>query len=193
MTREKERARLDVRPGKMTVGNADELIYLEATIEMRNIGANRAFIGNNYGKIILKDTEVPFEKWEDDINPLHLPDNFLDPSVSPIGIRFHFFLTETGIDIQGLAEALEQRRKSLHLSGFIEYETLGLRWRREFGYDWIAIGPRSMIAMFGGADPVEEPASRTAAERIAHGYWSPHRDRDRPEYPIGKDEPYNPN
>jgi len=194
LTREKERARLDVKYGEHLLIQCDgnDLRHLAGTIRLRNIGANRAFIRRTYGKFMVKDVEAAFEEWEDDYAPLTLPDRFLDPDEPSIVVFVYLVPDER--DIKAFAENLEKSRKSLHLFGFIEYETLGLHWRKDFGYDWnLVINSPLNEAGLGGISPLNYSATQTPIERISYGYWLSNQDWDKPEYPIGKDQPQNTN
>ncbi|MGB8481518.1 MAG: hypothetical protein WCE63_22160 [Acidobacteriaceae bacterium] len=66
-------------------------------------------------------------------------------------------------------------RGIVRLYGFIEYETLGFRFRKDFGYRWHAYGKLARLQ-----------SEQTDAERIALGYWAVDPERDKPEYMLGR-------
>jgi len=187
LAREKERARLDLDAQRVSMEIESEgttLRHLIATLKMRNIGASRAFIRRSHGVLITKAPDAGLEESGD--VPLSLPDHFLDPSTSAIEVPVYLFPHET--DIQSFAESLEQSKCSLYLFGFIEYETLGLHWRREFEYEWLSLALSPLGALMG----MDDPPDQSPKDRILYGYWSPSQ-RDRPEYPISSEQPKNQN
>ncbi|HTB97138.1 MAG TPA: hypothetical protein VK716_09040 [Terracidiphilus sp.] len=195
LTKEKERARLDVNvkgvgaSGLTVKSDGNDLRHLIASVLLRNIGANRAFMGRTYGKMIVRDAGADFGEWQDEYGPLTLPENFLDPNLTPI--EFSLFLFPDDRDIQAFVKDLEASRKSLHFFGFIEYETLGLHWRKDFGYDWQLVGSSPFAGtaeMLGGMDPIGYAGTHTPKERIQYGYWYPNESMNKPEYPISREQ-----
>ncbi|MGA2992689.1 MAG: hypothetical protein ABSD88_19645 [Candidatus Korobacteraceae bacterium] len=184
LTREKERARLDVDARHTTLDvevAGDDLVHLIATVSVRNIGASRAFIGCTSGTMITKLRNETLGG-DDDYSPLDLPEQFFDPDKDAVPIKVYCFPTATA---KTFAECLEDGTYTLHFFGFIEYETLGFWRRKEFGYDW-EILERGLGGMLGLSDPYPN-SPRPAKDRIAYGYWKPNEDKDRPEYPISGD------
>jgi len=163
----KERARLDVdaRLTQLTAeSEGDELRHLIATLKVRIIGTSRAHIRRTHGDLITKlPDEAPREP---DYYRLDLPDQFLDPSDEAIPVKIYFF--PDSITIQAFAEHLEQAKFSLHLFGFIEYESLGLCWRRDFGYDWM---PVSHHSPFDDGEEIEVIDNSEMPEKHRIGIW----------------------
>ena len=194
LMREKERARLDVdvnRGGPIIESEGSDLRHPIATLKVRNIGASRAFIRRTSGVLITKAPDATLEEPEDDYSPLSLPDHFLDPDVPPIEVPI-YLIPDNNMEIQTFAKHLEESKISLHLFGFIEYETLGLRWRKDFGYDWTLVDSRSPLGVpIEWMDFADYPVSQTPKERIIYGYWFPNEERNKPEYPVS-DQPQNP-
>jgi len=195
LMREKERARLElnVHPTDLDVEVAgDDLVHLIATVSVRNIGASKAFIGRTSGTLITRLRNEALEN-SDDYSPLDFPEQVIAPDQLPVPIRVYCFPTTTA---RTFAECLEEGTFSLHFFGFIEYQTLGLRWRKDFGYDWMCVERGSGLSgLYGLSDPYPN-SPRPAKDRITYGIWHPNEERDKPEYPISgeqESEDKNPN
>ncbi len=180
LMKEKERARFDIDVGPIKVMEDDAGPFgwkLTATIKLRNIGASRAYIVQTAGNLAVMECDETSLPELDGLDFLSLPDGFLDPNAVPIEIdRWFFSLGSAGIE--EFADDLLDAKKSIHLYGYIEYETLGFRWQKDFRFHWMTFGNLSALAIFGPSrvDP------ESAARRIAGGYWQP--DPEAREHPI---------
>ncbi|HEY5330804.1 MAG TPA: hypothetical protein VIJ79_13025 [Acidobacteriaceae bacterium] len=181
LMKEKERARLEVTPGTITVTDMTtemfEFFHLNATLRIRNIGATRAYITRGEMRFILVDraSELP-----DDLYSMTLPDQFFDPSIDRTDITAHFF-PDDKVTMKMVADAI-QGIQTAHLYGVIEYETLGGKWRREFSYRWDIFMSGLGLGYLGISS-----MPQTDADRIEGGYWTP-TERDKSEYPISKED-----
>lgn len=196
MMKEQGRARLDLDVGRTLKVEVDgeDLTQVLATLSVRNIGASRAFVKRTSVALTtkLRDEELP--RGYADYSPLELPEQFVDPdkpadSIGVILFPSVFTTTET------FANDLEHGDFSLHLLGLIEYETLGFRWTKPFGYDWKIVDRRSVRASLHKLSDPYPNTPRPARDRIVYGFWEPNEERNIPEYPTPDDEgkPQNPN
>ncbi len=181
LTMNERRARIgtDVENTLIVESEGIDLRHLIAILKVRNTGASRAYIRRTNGRLITRlPGEVPREY---EYYGLGLPDQFLDPNLEPTPVKIYMF--PDSITIRAFAESLEQAKFSLHLTGFIEYETLGMCWRRDFGYDWM---PTSHSSPFDDGYEIEviDNSSMSDKIRVGYGYWQPNEEQNKPEYPI---------
>ena len=171
MMKDKERARIEI---KTTDGLNLERIgegfwHLKATIRIRNLGATRAYIRHGAGELFVaksgEETEPQLDTW----NSLGLEEDFIDAfsaNVSPVLRSFYFFGPD-GENLADYAAGVYEGRFATRLYGVIEYETLGLRFRRSFGYTWLGNeNPENFGAAITGATPAENDE-----ERVSYGFW----------------------
>jgi len=94
LTKEKERARLDVKGGVLSVENipventAEEYWHLKAIMRARNIGASRAFIIQSSSQFLVKPRDDETYPEPSAFNQLPFADSFLDPSDSFVDLVF---------------------------------------------------------------------------------------------------------
>jgi hypothetical protein len=185
----KERARLDlnVERNDLEVEVAGEhILHLTSTLSIRNVGESKAFVGVLRGILATNLSNQPLE--DVGVAMLDLPDRVLEPNKPPIAGKAYCFPEPTALTF---AECLENGTYSLHFVGFIEYETMGLWWRKEFGYDWKILNRDSGLGgLYGLSDPYPN-SPRPARDRIAYGYWSPNEEKEKPEYPISEPQREN--
>jgi len=185
--REKERARLDIgiQSAELSAECAgSDIVHLIATLTVRNIGASRAFIRRTSGTLTTKTPDEPLAEPEN-CSPLDLPDKFIDPNQPIVSVKVYLFPSD--ISAQAFADRLEQEDFSVHFFGFIEYETLGLLWRKEFGYDWKVVDRHSSLGAMLGLSDRYPNSPRSAKDRITYGHWMANEMKDKPEYPISSD------
>lgn len=183
----KERARLDIDAGRVEV-SADDGPFgwdIRTSLKFRNIGSNRAYGIHGQATLTIRNASFPLDDldWPDG---LYLPFNYLDPISSPDEI-IRSCSPESGATVESLADDLLESRKSIHLYGFIEYESLGIWWRKEFGWKWKTYGQLSYLVV--ATSPI--PGSHEG--RITSGYWQPDPEKDKPEYATERDQPQKPN
>jgi hypothetical protein len=182
MMREKERARLELNVQRTDLEIkvlAEDLLHLVATVSVRNIGASKAFIMRTSGVLITKVRGG--ELGEGEYSPLDLPDQFINPDKPSVPIKVYCFPPET---VGTFAECMEIGTFSLHFFGFIEYESMGIRWRRDFGYDWNIVERGTGLAgLYGISDPFPN-SPQPARDRITYGYWGANEEKNKPEYRV---------
>lgn len=169
--KEKERARLEVRAGSFKINQLAQYWHVKATIEIRNIGSGRAFIARNAGKLVASPigSTVPDI---DDFWSLSLPEPFIDPSSDPIEIPLHASPSEEHMpaDLNDFTRDVLASRLTLRLIGFVEYDSVGARWRREFRYS------RDLVDVTGALMGTPEPL--TDKERVLRGWWMKEKDEE---------------
>ena len=168
-----QRARLEIRALGLTPEHEDEEFWnLRTGIEIRNVGVGRAYVRQAVGNFVVaaKDgDDLPTDP--DYWNPLDVVNGFIDPTGDPCIESFYFFPDEK-FDLTEFSQKICDGSRRLRLAGFIEYETVGARFRREFNYEWLGnedprnIGARLMFS--------ENFKPRNNSERISFGYWAKH-------------------
>jgi hypothetical protein len=184
LMKEKERARLDIQGGTASVEKSDQFWHLGGTLRGRNIGQSRAFIIQSFSKLTVKLADAAYPEYES-YGQVPFEDSFVDPDpTNAFAILGFTFFPENEDKIRFLAEDLHASRRSLHLYGFVDYETLGMRFRKEFGFVWKVIDPAWYIGGMVGEG--QEPP--TDAQKVTFGYWSVDLERSKPEYPISREQ-----
>lgn len=189
LMKEKERARLEVKSGSpLTIDRVLNLWAINTNIKLRNIGSSRAFITGAGGAMILKDGNGTYSRELGDFDTLSLPDQFVDPSDTTIEIPLTLLPAgfEQDFTIGQFADDLHEGNKSIALHGFIEYDTLSMRFRKDFGYTWRVFDGLGYLAGLIGS----VGGTQTAEERIGEGYWTIDPGKERPEYPVSR-SPYS--
>lgn len=171
LIRDKERARIEI---KTADGLNLERIeggfwHLKATIRIRNLGATRAYITRGAGKLFVgksrEETKPQLDTW----NSLALDEDFIDPysgKIFAVNRPFYFFGSEDETPAD-YAAGIYEGRFPAYLYGVIEYETLGIRYCRDFGYTWLGNeNPENF-----GARLALAPTAENDEERISFGYW----------------------
>jgi hypothetical protein len=184
MAKEKERARMDFQGGSMSVEQNDAYWHLKGTVKARNIGQSRAFIVSNYSKFTVKAPDHPYPAYEE-YEQLPFADSFVDPDQSNDFVILNFTFSPPSEDkIRFLSEDLHAARRTVHLYGFIDYETLGMRYRKEFGFIWKVIDPSWYL---GGALLTGEDVPPDEVQKITFGYWTIDPERSKPEYEVSRE------
>jgi hypothetical protein len=171
LMREKERARLEIKTvdGLNLERVEGGFWHLKATIRIRNLGATRAYIRRGAGELFVcksrEETKPELDTW----NSLGLDEDFIDPysgKIFAVTRSFYFFAPDDAT-LEEYATGVYEGRFPAHLYGVVEYETLGIRYRRNFGYSWRSNGnPENIGArMFGTTSAANDE------ERISFGYW----------------------
>jgi len=167
---EEKRARLDLSLQHTELDAevaGDDLVHLIVTVLVRNIGESKAFIGRTSGTLITRQPNEALGDY-DDYSSLDLPERVIAPDQLPVPIKVYCFPTITA---PTFAECLEKGTFTLYFFGFIEYNTLGFNWRKEFGYDWKIIDRDSSLGgLYGLSDPYPNSLSpRKAASLMGTG------------------------
>jgi hypothetical protein len=183
LMKEKERARLDIQADSATVEENDPYWHLGGTLKARNIGQSRAFIIQSFAKLVVKAPHADYPDYEL-YGQIPFADSFVDPDPSNAFAILNFAFFPEGEDkIRFLAEDLHASRRSLYLYGFVDYETVGMRFRKEFGFVWKVIDPAWYL---GGLTGEEMPL--TDARKITFGRWTIDGERNKQEFPIAAPE-----
>ena len=150
----KDQARLNLDPQPLTIEGAEGFFYLSAKIELTNLGESKAYVTFAAGRLAV----VPSGQW-----PLPQPtpdESFIDfaKTISPSGDPIYFPLDfeDTPLDFGLFLEQINNGTLTVYLYGFIEWETLGIRRCRNFGYTWKTDDPDGV---------------RTAGRIITEGWW----------------------
>ena len=182
MMKDKERARVEIKTmGLELEHESEEFWNLKATIELRNVGAGRAYVRRGIGNLIIadRDHEPPIEP--DYWSPLNVVDGFIDPTGDSLTESCYFF----GPEKAGLSEYSQKicdGKLQLYITGFIEYETVGTRFHRDFNYAWVGFDDPSNIGAMLLFTDASKP--KTDRERISSGFWRQHQFRENGEYEM---------
>ncbi len=190
---EKERARVDIDAEtklKAEIFNGTDLMHLIAILRVRNIGETQARIRSAGATLITKTAKSTTEDGDGNPSSLSLPDKFIESKAPIVEVPVYHILFDT--KAEEFADGIEKAVLSVHLYGFIEYETLGYCYRREFGYVWNVVSV-ALGEMLGLGTPFYANSPRSPKERIEYGFWRTDEEKDVPEYSIGCDQPQNPN
>jgi len=185
----KERARLQMElqsidfivaldPEEAVNIDDEDGFHLQSCIELTNTGRSNAFIKDGAVRLVL----VPAGTWPlaqvspEEFSPFS---NTVEPSVEPVycPVESDYIY----LSLRQFAQDIADGSRSLYLYGFIEYESLNIRWRRNFGYVW-------SIGEYGDPPPPETLVVRSpphsARLRFA-GEWITSLLHDNAEYRQG--------
>jgi hypothetical protein len=181
---EKERARIVVKDEglKVETGASKLFWYLVATVSINNVGSSRAFITKTEAEFFAVQNldDIDLGKLES----LVFPSDLLDPD-KPVSPTLHFF-PEKGIGLEQFSAAVNEFEMYLVIVGFIEYQTMGTRWHRNFGYiRKPSNGMYKALAALGGF-------AGTPEEKLSQGFWGTDHRYPNDEYQIF-DNPENQN
>jgi hypothetical protein len=184
MTFQKERARIDInREGSLEPANVDtEYWTVNGTISVRNVGDTKAFIKDSVGAIFIKEDSTQTLPSLDSGIPIFFIDNVMviDES-SPPETQTIAYTQDGSRSFSGYADKIYEGYFTVHLRGFIEYETLGRTFRRYFGYKWVGgNSPNSLGLALGGL----RYGSKDDAGKVRAGYWQQDQEGDNGEYEI---------
>ncbi len=185
MLKDKERARVEVKSVGLEVEHhGDEFWNLKAGIELRNLGENKAFVRQGTGRLWV-GTQPEDDPSENYWGPLNIVDSFIDPGGLPITEPFFFFETDS-LDLPEFARKVCDGDLPITLRGFIEYETVGTRFHRDFEYVWVGhaspLNIGAMLTFSGEFKPTND------SERISYGFWQQQLFGKNEEYEV---EPQN--
>jgi hypothetical protein len=167
MMKAKERARLKIDKKRLELEEPLEAYWnLRAIIEICNVGAGRAYIISGEGNITIakRDQEVsPESEYRTQLECVH---GYIDPTGESMKESFYFFPPDNSV-LSEYAHEISTGQLKIYLSGFIEYETVGARFRQNFNYDWRGPeDPSNFSAMLG---VTHKPSNDW--ERITFGFW----------------------
>lgn len=161
MVKSKERARIIVAPVDLKVQTGTETEpgwYLTAAIKVDNIGISKAYDIKGLASMWVQDTSSPISPpeflcpWHDepDFRISAEPGDYVVHVDSKFPVDSQIPELTVGQFVDGLigsedGESFTFPKKSIYLQGFVEYETMGARFHREFSWFW-----HLMDAEYGG-------------------------------------------
>jgi hypothetical protein len=168
MMKDKERARVEIKAlGLELTRVSEEFWHIRATIELRNVGIGRAYVRLGEGDLVIAGDGISREPYQ---KTLDIVDGFIDPTGDPAKESFYFFQPDDA-DRSEYAQKICDGNFGLSITGFLEYETVGTRFHRDFNYAWVGHGsPLNIGARLLRSDDF---APKTDEDRISFGYWSP--------------------
>jgi hypothetical protein len=175
---EKERARLnlEVLPIEIFESGFDDGVNLVCCIELTNSGHSNAFIKFGAARLVLSSSrQQPLSEADpDDFSP---GSKTIEPSKEPIYCPIQS--EDIPLRIRDFCEDMANSTRKLYLYGFVKYETLGIRWHRDFGYVWKVAEPARVPP-----DPESVVFSRPGApDRLClTGWWEQNLNQKNSEY-----------
>lgn len=130
--RERARLSLDTQPIHFD-DVSPEGFRLFSCIELTNSGHSNAHIRFSAARFVI----VPSGQWplpEVDPDEFATGSNTIEPLQSPVYAAFDVKYAQS--TPERFAEKIWDATLRIHLYGFIEYETMGIEWHRDFGYIW---------------------------------------------------------
>jgi hypothetical protein len=169
MIKDKERARIEIKAtGLELQREGEECWNIKGGISLRNVGAARAHIRQGAGNLIIETPKDGPPTEPDYWNPLQVVTGFIDPDSEPVTESFYFFPTEN-LDLSEFAQSISKGGLTVSIVGYVEYETVGTRFRREFSYAYVGhANPLNLGAMLMFSD---ESKPRNDSDRISLGFW----------------------
>ena len=145
MMKDKERARVEIKAvGLELTRVSEDFWHIRSSIEFSNVGVGRAYVRQGRGNLVIGDTGEPH--W----NSLDIVDGFIDPTAPSPSLSNSF--QPKNADLPEDSQKICDGVLAASISGFIEYETVGTRFHRNFSYVWIGrghplnIGARVMVS-----------------------------------------------
>lgn len=144
LIRDKERARLTIEPARLEVVTDPESKRewnLRATIKVQNIGATKAFDINGCASLWVQDSSSPITPGL--LLPWFDPPGFrisADPGGYVVQIDSQIPALTLNQFVDGMTHSEKGKfpsKKAVYLQGFVEYETLGVRFCRDYGWHWL--------------------------------------------------------
>ena len=166
LMRDKERARLIVEPSGLEVITDPESKpgwHLKATIKVQNIGASRAFGTKAMVSLWVQDSSASITHPEFRF-PWNSPRAFdisIEPGdyvvdldsrvpVDPESPELTVSQLMEGLFGSGDADSSIPPKKAVYLQGFVEYETLGVIFHRNYGWYWTPMDADMGGTLMGG-------------------------------------------
>lgn len=132
----KDRARLSLAAQPITIeGEESGFFRLSTSIELTNTGQTNAYIIFSAGRFVV----TPSGRWplpQPDPDEFFLPHPFNIVKNAADPIYASFFFDDAPLDFGDFAEKFAGGELKAFLYGFIEYESLGIKRHRDFGYIW---------------------------------------------------------
>jgi hypothetical protein len=130
--RERARLSLSVQPIRISEDVPNAFIRLFSCMELTNTGHSNAYIRFGAARFAV----VPSGELLPEVDPDELPfgANTIEPAESPVYAGF--WGEDFPFTMEGFTQGLADSTLRIRLYGFIEYETMGIMWHRDFGYIW---------------------------------------------------------
>jgi len=177
MEKATERARLNIKVQQLQgirMTNSKEGTtkwWLEAVLTLSNIGRGRAYFCDSAMRFITMPFDANPPSFKEELAfPLDIGSEYFDPGDSPIRIKCK--LEDCPNEIEPFLTKMGSMEMTVYLYGFVEYETMGMKWRYPFGYVWI---PGSEV----GTDP---------KRWISDGFWNIHSNLNGTEYEMPEEQ-----
>ena len=170
MMKDKERARIEVKATGLEVQHeAGDSWNLKAGIEIRNVGGGRAYVRRGAADLVIQGGDNLAQVGKPcDWVPLDLVGNFVDPDGHPLAEAFYFF-QGPGLSLAEYSRVISSGQLPVRIIGFIDYETVGTRFRLDFSFVWIGYdNPGNVGAMLTFSEELKPKNDR---ERISFGFW----------------------
>jgi hypothetical protein len=131
---QRERARIDIGPETFRVrSGGPDMLLLEGSIQIRNIGQSTAYVTGKKGWFIISERGASLP--EQGVDMMEMPDIIISSTSDPM--RVEFCIESFPASLRELCQGICDTTLFAHLYGYIEYETLGETWHRDFGYVWV--------------------------------------------------------
>ena len=153
----KDRARLHIDPQALQLVNGEGgFWYLTTGIELTNVGQSKAYITFSAGRFVVIPIGRPPlpEPYPEDLWPIP---SVVEASGEPVYAAL--FFEDSPLNFKELTDKLANRDFTARLYGFVEYESLGIKRHRDFGYVWTI------------DESVRNSASESSEELIRAGWW----------------------
>lgn len=168
MMKDKERARIEMKATGLELQRDGEAFWnIKAGISLSNVGASRAYIRQGLGNLIIEEPKKGAPTEPDYGRPLNVVTGFIDPNCDPVAESFYFFPTEN-LDLSELAQSISRGSLTVSMVGYVEYETVGTRFRREFSYAYMG---HDNPLNFGARLTFSDFKPENDSDRISFGYW----------------------
>jgi hypothetical protein len=131
---ERERARLTLHVQRIEVEEAGiDWVPLNSCLELTNCGHSNAYIRFSAARFVI----CPAGQWplpQPDPERLAISPGVIEPSISTVYAPV--WTEDEPFSLQETIAKMLGEELGIYLYGFIEYETLGILWHRNFGYRW---------------------------------------------------------
>jgi hypothetical protein len=149
--KEKGRLRLEIQPLTLPAPGGSVLI---TCIELTNVGDSKVYITFGGASFTIAPSQPLSKPDPDDFSP---DTTIIEPSrEEPVYVGF--FWESPYMDLAESVQQIAAGAVTPYLYGFIEYETMGIKIHRDFGYRWVL-------------DDSVDPWETSAEERIVLGNW----------------------
>jgi hypothetical protein len=167
MTKDKERARIEVRADLLALREYPSFWYITAIINVRNLGPSRGHISYFQAELVWSDSESPDPTPAFSQQGNIYADSYVDSTEnwseegSP---EINNFATDL-LNKDEMADRIFNGRMRVILRGALTYATVGTAYQRFFCFEWKGSGrPDSAFGLYG-------TPPTTNVEKVSKGYW----------------------